>query len=891
MTTRAAPGQTDPAEVPAGLNVAEAAARLARDGRNELPAPEPPSRLRLIIGQMTHFFALLLWVAGALALVAGMPQIGIAIFIVVIVNGLFAFAQEYRAERAAERLRDLLPRRVTVLRSGERVDIDASELVVGDLVVLEAGDRISADLCAIEAHALLVDSSLLTGESVPNSLDEGDPLFAGTFVVEGEGLAVVTATGVGTRLAGIAALTTAAKRPRTPLAVELDRVVRIVAVIAITVGVLFFVISMLIGQPASDGFLFAIGVTVALVPEGLLPTVTLSLAMGAQAMAKRNALVRRLESVETLGSTTFICTDKTGTLTRNEMTVSQVWTAAGITALEGQGYGPEATVTGEAAAEVAAAAVLLAGARCSTASIESIEGVWLAHGDPMEAAIVAAADRIGLDLVADHMARPVGRRFPFDPRRRRASVVVDDELVVKGAPDAVLPRCSSDPSNSTALAEVDRLAALGLRVLAVAHRTLGATGTATGAAPGENDGLEGMDADEVERDLILLGLLAFEDPLRPHAADAVRACRQAGIRVAMITGDHPATARAIAIQAGLIDQDGLVLEGADLPTDEAMLGALLDREGVVIARVSPEDKLRVAGALQARGHVVAMTGDGVNDGPALRKADIGIAMGRSGTDVAREAADLVLLDDDFSTIVAAVAQGRATFSNIRRFLTYHLTDNVAELTPFVIWAISGGRFPLAIGVLQVLALDIGTDLLPALALGAEPANPKSLEQPPRKGHLLDAPILVRVFGVLGPTEAFVAMTSFVVALMTLGWRPGDDFPTGDALYPASGAAFAAIVLGQMANAFACRSTSRPPWRLDRPINRLLVWAVAIELVLLVVSLTFVPLADLLGQAWPPLAGGLVALSAVPALLAADATHKWVRRRRAEARRAGLDSTR
>jgi magnesium-transporting ATPase (P-type) len=346
----------------------------------------------------------------------------------------------------------------------------------------------------------------------------------------------------------------------------------------------------------------------------------------------------------------------------------------------------------------------------------------------------------------------------------------------------------------------------------------------------------------------------------------------------MITGDHPATARAIAVQVGLLGPEGRVVEGRDLPPDEALLGALVDRDGIVLSRVTPEDKLRIARALRARGHVVAMTGDGVNDGPALQAASIGIAMGRSGTDVAREAADLVLLDDNFATIVNAIELGRTTFTNIRRFLTYHLTDNIAELTPFVVWALSGGRFPLALGVLQVLALDIGTDILPALALGMEASGPQALERPPEARHLLDSPLMVRAFGLLGPVEAIVAMTAFVVSMLASGWRVGLPFPAGAALLAASGSAFASVVIGQMANAFVCRSTTRWPGAVGWTTNRLLLYAVGAELVLLLTFLYIHPLARLLGQAPPTVAGGACALMAFPAVILADALQKQFRSR-------------
>jgi magnesium-transporting ATPase (P-type) len=648
-----------------GLSSFEAAARLAQAGPNRLPATRPVPAWRRFGAQLVHFFALMLWVAGTLAFVAGMPQLGAAIFIIILVNALFAFAQEHRAENAAERLRDLLPRRATVIRDGSPLEIDAEALVVGDLVLLRAGDRISADLRTTEAHGLAIDTSTLTGESVPARAGAEAALYAGTFVVEGEGLATVLATGGATRLAGIARLTRAGQRPPSPLARELGRVVRTIAAIAVAVGVAFFAVALLVGLPLGAGFLFAIGVTVALVPEGLLPTVTLSLALGAQRMAGRHALVRRLESVETLGSTTFICTDKTGTLTRNEMAVVEARTPAGAARVHGQGYEPEGTVEVEAAALPALRALALAAGRCSTGRAVLRAGRWAAEGDPMEAALDVLARRLGLDLAADAQARPAGARFPFDPRRRRMSLRVAGELLVKGAPDAVLPRCTA---NGEAARALEAMAARGLRVIAVARRSAADLDPAA-------------EADAAESDLELLGLLGLEDPPRAGAAAAIAACRAAGIRVAMVTGDHPLTARAIAAEGGLLGPERMVLEGKDLPADAAVLGALLDRDGVVVSRVAPEDKLRIARALRGRGHVVAMTGDGVNDGPALQEADIGVATGRSGTDVAREAADLVLLDDDFATIVAAVAQGRATYTNIRRFLTYHLTDNVAERRP------------------------------------------------------------------------------------------------------------------------------------------------------------------------------------------------------------------
>jgi len=845
--------------LPAGLSAAQVSAARRQWGPNVLPPPPQRAWWRHLLDQLVHFFALMLWAAAVLALLAGLPQLAVAIVAVVLVNGCFAFAEERSAERAAHRLRDLLPREVGVVRDGHRQVVDATELVPGDVVLLEAGDRVPADLRLDQGLSLEVDTSMLTGESVPDRPIDGADLAGGCFVLEGEAVGTVTATGPHTRLAAIAGLTERTVPPRTPLEVELRRLVRTIAVIAVTGGAFFFAVGVLLGLDPQVGLVFAIGVTVALVPEALLPTVTLSLSIGAQRMARRNGLVRELTSVETLGSVTYICTDKTGTLTRNEMQVVQVWTPAGPVQVQGDGYAPDARIQGEQAAVEAARDVALAGLACSTGRVVPADGGWTAHGDPMEAAIDALVHR----LAATGQDAAVRARFPFDPRRRRMSVVVDGAVLVKGAPDTVLDRCDGD--QTTAWRQVHAFADLGLRTLAVARRPL-------------TDGLPAT-AEQAETGLRLIGVLGFLDPARPQVRSAIETCRAAGIRVAVVTGDHPATAAAVAAEVGLLDHGRLVLVGDDLPADDAALGALLDRDGVVLARVSPEDKLRVARALQARGHVVAMTGDGVNDAPALREADVGVAMGRSGSDVAREAADLVLLDDDFETIVAAIEQGRATFRNVRRFLTYHLTDNVAELFPLVVWSLSGGRIPLALGVLQILALDLATDTLSAVALGSEPARSTVMRQGPVTGRLLDGVTALRAFGLLGPTEALTAFAAFLALLAAGGWLPGDPAPpSAPLLAAASGAYFLTVVLAQTANAFACRSTRRPPWRLGWFTNRMLVAGTAIEAALALLLL-YTPVSTVLGQSPPGSLGWASALAAAGVLLLVDAGWKGLRAHR------------
>ena len=683
-------------------------------------------------------------------------------------------------------------------------------------------------------------------------------MFAGTFVVEGDAVGIVTATGRSTRLAHIAQLTAERRRQPSPLALELDRVVRTVAAIALAVGFLFLLIAWLVGIRLTDAFLFALGVTVALVPEGLLPTISLALAIGAQRMAARGALVRRLESVETLGSTTFICTDKTGTLTRNEMSVTEVWTPNGSASIDGTGYQPSGTV--HATSDLLPRLKDLAWAAAVHVQGQAVlrEGRWVAQGNPLEVALDVYARRLDVHAQPDG---PVMRRFPFDPRRRRMSLIVGQRVIVRGAPEAVFERCVAVGEAPAAMV---RMTDRGLRVVAIAARDL--VGCETPETP-----------DAAETQLTLLGLVGIEDPPRAAVANSIAWCRRAGIRVAMVTGDHPGTARAIGREIGLWKSDALLIEGRNLPPDDEMLGALMDRDGVIVSRVSPEEKVRIARALRKRGHVVAMTGDGVNDAPALREAAIGVAMGLSGTDVAREAADLVLLDDNFATIVAAIEQGRTTFANARRFLTYHLTDNVAELTPFVVWALSGGRFPLALGVLQVLCLDIGTDILPAVALGAERSSAGALARPAPGRHLVDRSLLLRALIVLGLTESIVEMAAFLTSLSSAGWRVGFPFPSGAALPVASGAAFTAVVAGQMANAFACRSATLWPGRLGWFSNHFLVLAVLCEAGMLVAFLYVRPLATALGQAPPNAVSFLTALLGFPAILAVDAVYKHFRR--------------
>jgi magnesium-transporting ATPase (P-type) len=835
-----------------GLSTDEAARRLASDGPNSLPDPPRTAVWQELARQLTHLLALLLWVAAVLALLAGMPSLAAAIVVIVLLNGTFAFWQEHRADRSTDRLRELLPAGTRVVRDGRSRVVAVADLVRGDLVLLEAGDRVGADLRLVRAHDLTQNESMVTGESRAVPHGAGDRLLAGTFVVQGEGSAVVEATGARTSLADVSRLAATATRPRSPLAVQLDRVVRIVAVVAALTGAGLGATALLLGLHPTEAFLFGVGVAVALVPEGLLPTMTLSLARGAQTMAEHQALVRRLDAVETLGATTFICTDKTGTLTQNRMNAVDVVTVAGCVAVEGVGYEPTARLVGKGEALALVPRLALAAVSCVAGRAVEHEGRWSADGDPMEAALHCLSMRAG----ATRGSGPTARRRPYTAERMLSSSLVGQEVSVLGAPEEVFRRCTSVPAGMAT--DLERLTVTGRRVLAVARREW-----------------RGEPGDGMEHDLELLGLVGLEDPPRPDVGPALQACRDAGVRVAMVTGDHPATAAAIAREVGLLRADGVVLDGRELPDTDTALAELLDNaDGAVVARVTPADKLRIAAALRNRGHVVAMTGDGVNDAPALREADVGVAMGASGSDVARESADLILLDDHFGTIVTAIELGRATFANVRRFLTYHLTDNVAELAPFALWAMSGGQFPLALTVLQVLALDIGTDMLPALALGAEPPR-RGLMGSRTTRTIVDRPLLLRAFGVLGLTEAVMAMSAFTWVLVAGGWSWGEA-PSAPLLATASGTAFAAIALGQMANAFACRSTITPVWSLRATTNRLVLAAVLVQLGLLAVFLGFAPLAGLLGGSWPSTTGWLAAAATAVALVAVDGLVKAAR---------------
>jgi calcium-translocating P-type ATPase len=862
-----------------GLTTIEAARRLRACGANQLErVRRRPLALRLL-EQFWSFFALLLWVAGGFAFLAGMPELGWAIFAVIVVNGVFSFFQEYRAERAVEALQELLPQEITVLRDGRAARVPAALLVPGDLVRLEEGNQVPADGQLHSADGLRVDQSPLTGEShpvfkLPALADERESVpfverqelvFAGTAVMAGSATLVVTATGMATEIGAIAQLTQGVPEEPSPLQREMVRVTRVVTLLAVTFGLGFFVLGLVTGVlPLAEGFLFALGVIVANVPEGLLPTLTLALALGVQRMARQRSLMKRLSAVETLGATTVICTDKTGTLTQNRMAARFVWVSGRLLAVH------------EISGEVPDVVELF-----ETASLAS--QATLDHGDPTEVALLAAAVKAGVDPEKVRRDHDLLTPYPFDSFRKRMTLVrasgAGAVAYVKGAPKEALALCTAlrwegltvaltEDLRLTILADHDRLAAQGLRLLAVAVRPL----------PGA---LIGAPANAVERDLTFLGLIALWDPPRPEVKEAVALCQRAGIRVVMITGDYGLTAQAIARQIGL--QVEKVITGEELEAlSPAALRGLLSEPGVLFARTSPAHKLAIVSGLKTLGEVVAVTGDGVNDAPALKAADIGVAMGKRGSDVAKEAAVMVITDDNFASIVAAVRQGRAIYANMGKFVTYIFASNVPELVPFL--ALVFLRIPLPLTVMQILAVDLGTDLLPALALGAEPPEPGVMDRPPRpkSQRLLGAGRLFRAYGFLGVAEAALSLLAFFWTYRQAGWRPGLPMvATGELYRRATTMTLAGIVATQVGNVFACRTDRESVFRVGLFSNRLVLLGIAAEVGILAILILVPPFPSVFGLAPLHLAEWKLLLLFPPAMLLLEEGRKWIVRLRKE----------
>ncbi|HET6877314.1 MAG TPA: cation-transporting P-type ATPase [Jatrophihabitans sp.] len=879
-----------------GLTSREAERRLVHFGANELHRRGGRTWPRQLLRQLTHPLALLLWAAAGLAWAVGIVAIAIAIVVVILLNAGFAFAQEQQAERAVEALAQFLPARAKVVRDGRIREIEATALVPGDVLVIEEGDGISADARLIDG-GIEVDMSALTGESVPvfraaDLVDTEVPLqrarelvFSGTDCTEGEARAIVFATGMHTELGRIAALSERVEQEESPLEHQVRRVAWLIALISVLLGIAFIPIATLgAGLSFANAVVFAVGLLVGNVPEGLLPVITLALAIAVRGLARRGAVVKRLSAVETLGSTDVICTDKTGTLTENRMRVVRLDTASG--SHEPMSRPPTAQP------DVTLVHLAAAISACNNADIDD---PGAAVGDPTETALLTAAAALGEQVEAAGRHERRCRHFRFDPAAKRMTTIDRRGdgywISTKGASESVLPLCTRElvcggspqpltPERRTELAAlVDSHARRGLRVLAVAERQLG---TAE-AIPDKRE--------SAEQELTLLGVVTMMDPPRPEVAEAVAACHTAGIRVIVITGDHPLTAAAIAAEVGIAGDSPTVVTGDELDRmgEEELDTLLRNRRDLIFARASPEAKLRIADALRDLGHVVAMTGDGVNDAPALRRADIGVAMGRAGTDVAREASTMVLTDDNFATIAVAVGAGRQIYDNVRKFIFYIFAHATPEVTPFMIFALSGGAVPLPLTVLQLLSFDVGTETLPALALGREPAEPGVMEQPPRKRteSVIRVPMLLRAWLFLGVICAALAMAGFFYVLVGGGWHPGDPTGAGTPLHhvyqQATTMTFLGMVMGQIGTAFAARTEHASLRSIGVFSNPLLLWGIAFELAFTAAIIYLPPLQDLLGTA--ALTPKMLAFTLPYPFIVwgADEVRRWLLRRRRRSR--------
>jgi P-type Ca2+ transporter type 2C len=835
-----------------GLSSAEAAARLERDGRNELAEAPPRSPVRIFLLQFANTMIVVLLVAAAVTVWLGDLKDAIVIGAIVVLNAVIGFFQEYRAERAMEALRKISAPSARVLRDRVQTVIPAGDLVRGDLLLLESGDIIPADARLVHCPTLRVDEAPLTGESVPvdkteetaasetdHIADRHNMVFKGTSVVYGRARALVVETGMSTALGRIAGLLTGQPSPSTPLQKRLAVLGRRLAGAALVVCAIVFFLGVARGEDPAVMFLVAVSLAVAAIPEALPAVVTVALALGAQRMARQNALVRKLPAVETLGSVTVICTDKTGTLTEGRMLVERMWTLDGEIEVTGSGFAPSGTVTAggfpvsfpehHPIPRMIDAAVL-----CNDAVLVAPEDEgepWTVLGDPTEGALLSLAGKLGVDQAVRSLQAPRVSEVPFDSTRKLMTTVHDHVtggtlVASKGAVESVLAAAShvalpsgdvtiDDHHRQELLDRADAYAADGYRVLALAERRLA------------DDSTLGAD---VEENLVVLGLVAMADPPRAESRAAVEACVSAGITPVMITGDHPSTARAIGTRLGLLDGRE-VLTGAELAQIHAT--GLADRVEAIgaYARTSPEQKLDIVAAWKTRGEIVAMTGDGVNDAPALHTADIGVAMGRAGTEVAKEAADMVLTDDNFATIVAAVKEGRRIYDNIRRFVRYTLTSNSGEIWVMILGPFVGLPIPLL--PVQILWINLVTDGLPGLALGVEPAERRVMSRPPRP-----------------PTESIfarglalhVVLVGLLMGLIPLGlalWADATGRPWQTML-------FTSLALLQLGNALAVRSEEESLVSLGLRSNKPLLGAVALTLALQLLAVYWTPMGGLLG---------------------------------------------
>lgn len=871
---------------PEGLMPEEVQERLREVGPNSVEVLDPWKLWRTFLHQFSNFFALLLIVSAAICFLADQLQpgesmdiLGWALLGVALLNAGFSFFQEYRAEKAMEALKKFLPHQVLVRRGGSETLQQAEDLVPGDMLLVKEGDRLAADARLIRCQGLVVNNASLTGEAKPLTLtaaavdlpltEANNLLLAGSAVLKGHGEAVVFATGIRTEFGKLAHLSQAIRRPPSPLEREIGRMMHILTTVAVSMGVLFFAYGVFSGRSLWTNLVFMMGIIVANVPEGLLPTMTLSLAMGSLRMARKNVLVKDLRAVEALGAVHVICTDKTGTLTMNQLAISKVQGTA-------------------AAAELDLAAKSWLLQRALVASEVRLTDSGLV-GDPLDVAVAQRYADLGGEVAA--ILAATAARFPFDAEKRRSAGIakLDQQplFAVKGAWEALRPLLGSVQSSPTspatpadeaalaaAEARVHAMASSGLRVIAVASRFI------TEALPAEPE------QDSLETELILHGFLGTEDPIRPEVPAAVAKCHSAGIEVIMITGDHPDTALAIANRSGILEggvKSRKILSGAELSQlSHQQLMQALDDGVAVFARITPEQKMKIVLALKDLARVVAMTGDGVNDAPALKAADVGIAMGRKGTDVAREAAQIILLDDNFASIVAGVEEGRAIFTNIKKFTNYVLVSNGPEILPYLLYILL--PIPLGLTIIQILAIDLGTDIVPSIGLGQEPPDSEEMSRPPRDQSigLLTAPLLIHSYLFLGLLEALWSIGLFFVVLLAGGWHYGQELAANDPLYrSATGIALATILLMQIGNLIGRRSRHHSGLDLGVIRNPLILAGILIQIVFSWAVLYLPAVQKVLGTG--PVSGSiyLAAWLGIPVLFGLDYLRKrcWPRPRK------------
>jgi magnesium-transporting ATPase (P-type) len=865
---------------PGGLSAQEAARRLARYGRNELPPPARRSALMRFLLQFHNLLIYVLIAAGVVTLTLGHVTDSAVIFGVVLVNAIIGFIQEGKAERALDAVRAMLASHATVLRGGQRREIAAAELVPGDLVLLASGDKVPADLRLVRARNLRIDEAALTGESVP--VEKGvEPVapdavlgerssmaYSGTVVTYGQATGVVVATAGQTQIGRIGALVAGVAEIATPLTRKLDQFARRITVFIVAGAALVFLFGHYVrGFPAIEIFLAVVGLAVSAIPEGLPAIVTITLAIGTQRMAARNAIVRRLPAVETLGSVTVICSDKTGTLTKNEMTVVRAILPGRALEVGGVGYAPEGGFTHRGApVDAATADDLIEFARCALlcndAALRHVDGVWHQSGDPTEGALLALALKAGLDADAERVALPRRDEIPFESEHRFMATLHHDHagharVYLKGAPECVLDLCTTTADGAPLQrarweAAIREAARAGERVLALAICAM-PRGTAT------------LALDDITPRFALLGLAAMIDPPRPEAIAAIADCRAAGIAVKMVTGDHAVTAAAVGAQLGLRHE--AALEGREIDgLDDARLAHRI-AETDVVARASPEHKLRLVAALRLRGDIVAMTGDGVNDAPALKSADIGVAMGGKGTDAAREAADLVLTDDNFASIAQAVREGRTIFDNIKKSLLFILPTNGGEAGVILLAVFLGLALPVTAA--QILWINMVTTVTLAIALAFEPAEPGVMQRPPRPPA---EPLITRL---LFARVIYVSLLMVAVTYFVFEW----EMARGSSLETARTAAVNMLVVGELVYLFNSRHFVAHSMAREALTGNPVAFWVSLALIVLQLAFTYAPPLQTLFKTTPldAAAWALIAGLGIGKFLAVEAEKAVLRR--------------